>query len=370
MEEFKKKAPSIYQLSLRAFTPEGTLQAAAGLLPHLAELGTKYVELLPVVQADEGEDRKSWSKRQIASETDNPKNNYRIKDYFAIDEEYGTDEDLKDFVTIAHSLQMGVMLDLVYFHCGPNAVFLKDHPDFVKQNSDGSFLTGEWNFPILNFDNPELREYLWSNMLYFVEKFDIDGYRCDVGDRVPLDFWREGVERIKRIKPDFFMLNEGGDPEYLSVFDANYWLHIPSSETPAGVEYVIEGKNSADKFCEYWEKCRRVLSTQGRMSFMIENHDIASDTGAERREKKFGTAVMEAFLALGFTLDGIPFVFNGCEVADDLEHNMFANRFHGRETGINWANLLREKGKRRLKLMQTLYTVSYTHLTLPTTSRV
>lgn len=89
---------SIYQISLRTFTPEGTLKAAEKMLPFVASLGPEYIQLLPVAQADDGEDQVFWSKRQIASETGNPKNNYRMKDYFAIDSEYGNENDLRDFV--------------------------------------------------------------------------------------------------------------------------------------------------------------------------------------------------------------------------------------------------------------------------------
>lgn len=342
---------SIYQISLRAFTPEGTLKAAEKLLPFVASLGPKYVQLLPVVQADDGEDQAYWSKRQMASGTGNPKNNYRMKDYFAIDEEYGTQEDLRDFVLTAHRLGLGVLLDLVYFHCGPNAVFLEEHPDFVKRNDDGTPYTGEWNFPVLNYESQELREYLWKNMEYFVEKFDIDGYRCDVGFMIPLDFWAEGIKRIRAIKPDLYMVNEGYNSDYLRVFDVNYFYDGCFDAVP-----VAQGKMSARQFCEKWEACRQTLPEGGgRMLHFIDNHDVASDSGQERHEKTIGTAGVDALLVLDFLLDGVPFVFNGYEVADDLKHNMFSNRFYGKDAAVNWANVLCEKGRKRIRLLQKLY---------------
>lgn len=344
---------SIYQISLRAFTPEGTLKAAEKILPFVAGLGPKYVQLLPVVQADDGMDKAFWSKRQMASGTGNPKNNYRMKDYFAIDEEYGCEEDLRDFVKKAHRLGLKVLLDLVYFHCGPNAVFLKEHPDFVKRNDDGTPYTGEWNFPVLNYECQELREYLWKNMEYFVEKFDVDGYRCDVGSMIPLDFWAEGIRRIRAIKSDVYMVNEGDKPEYLTVFDANYFYDGCFDAVP-----VAQGKMTAAQFCEKWEACRQKISNApGRMLHFIDNHDVASDSGEERHEKTIGTAGVDALLVLDFLLDGVPFVFNGYEVADDLKHNMFSNRFYGKDPVINWANALCEKGMERSTLLRELYRI-------------
>ena len=160
----------IYQIFLRAMTKEGTLRAAEAHLEEIAALGTDVVYLCPVVQADDDENLEYWSERQKKAGFNSPLNPYRMKDYFAIDPEYGD--------------------DLVYFHCGPAAVFLKEHPDYIVRRADGSPDTGVWCFPKLNYDNPALCEYMYSNMTYFIEKFDVDGYRCDVGDLVPEFFWK------------------------------------------------------------------------------------------------------------------------------------------------------------------------------------
>lgn len=59
------------------------------------------------------------------------------------------------------------------------------------------------------------------------------------------------------------------------------------------------------------------------MLHFTDNHDVASDNGEDRIEKVIGTAGVDALLILDFMLDGVPFVFNGYEVADELKHNMF-----------------------------------------------
>ena len=82
----------IYQVFLRAFTLEGTLKAAERLLPHLADLKVDIIYLCPVVEADDDANQELWSERQLMSKSGNPKNTYRMKDYYKIDEEYGTDD--------------------------------------------------------------------------------------------------------------------------------------------------------------------------------------------------------------------------------------------------------------------------------------
>lgn len=341
---------SIYQLSMRVFAPEGTLRAATKMLPFLAKLGPQYIQLTPVATADDDRELSGWSERQKRSMTGNPHNNYRIKDYFGIDPEYGTADDLHELIRTAHRLGLRVLLDLVYFHCGPNNVFLAEHPEFVKRNPDGTPFTGEWHFPVIDFDSPATREYLWENMVYFIQVYDVDGYRCDVGDYVPLDFWREGIRRCRALKPDVFMLNEGRNPDYLNVFDANYFYDGCFDTVP-----TAKGEMTAREFRDKWEACRGKLPEGGRMLHFIDNHDVCSDSGEDRHERVIGTRGVEACLAVNFLLDGVPFVFNGYEVCDELKHSMFANRFYGRDATVNWANALTEKGERRFRLMQKLF---------------
>ena len=153
-----------------------------------------------------------------------------MKDFYHVDPEYGTDNDLKDFINEAHRLNLRVMLDMVYLHCGPTAVFIKDNPDFIKHDEEGKAINAAWSFPALNYENPELREYLWQNMEYWVKEFDVDGFRLDVSDRIPLDFWETARERLEKIRPDIGMLAEGQRrvEDQIKAFDVNYsfaWFH-------------------------------------------------------------------------------------------------------------------------------------------------
>jgi len=344
---FKKSV--VYQMFLRPFTPDGTLRSAERLLPFLADLGFDMIYLCPIFEADGDTDPAYWSDRQRMSGLDNPKNPYRMSDYFTIDSEYGTDDDLHSFITAAHALGLRVMLDLVYLHCGPKAVFLAEHPDFVKRDENG-IVYGKWRFPFLNFDSPELREYLWDNMIYYVEQFGVDGYRCDVGDRVPLDFWREGVRRIRERRPDFVMLNEGTNGEFLEdVFDANYCFKW--SRTVAD---VLRGALPASALRTTWEDTVSSLPAGGRSLRCLDNHDTASDSYDDRIERAAGSDGMEAALFLLYAIDGIPMIYNGNEICDTHRHSVFANRFFGAGLVIDWSRALTEEGMRRRIFIRTM----------------
>jgi glycosidase len=329
----------IYQIQPRTFTPEGTLKAAQARLPKLTELGVTVLYLCPVFVADDDMDQTFWSPRQKKSGMNNPRNPYRMKDFYHVDPEYGTDQDLKDFVAAAHALKLRVMLDMVYLHCGPKPVFLESHPDFLKRAEDGKAVNAAWAFPALNFANPELREYLWKNMEMWIRDFDVDGFRCDVADRVPLDFWEAGRERIEKIKPDVGMLAEGTrKADQLKAFDLDY-----------GWGKAFAEFSDAAAVRKLWESLRNERPIGGaKFARFIDNHDIANDDYDNRLEKRWGAARVEAALTAIFALDGVPFLYNGQEVADTARHSIFG------KTPIDWANGETAAGKARFAFVQKL----------------
>ncbi len=352
-----KKSPDflsrsvIYQMFLRSFNQQGTLSSAMEQLPFLADLGIDIVYLCPIFLQDDDERVEFWSKRQIASELNNPQNPYRIKDYNAIDPEYGTDDDLKKFVVQAHKLGMRVMLDLVYYHCGPTAVFIEEHPDYVKRDEAGNVL-GNWNFPELNFESDGLREYLWKNMEYLMTEFDVDGYRCDVGSRVPLSFWEEGRRRIEAIKPDCIMLCEADSnaDDQLAAFDMNYGFHWGP-----GLIALFKGEKTVEDFVrDDWQNVYDFFPEGSRLIRYIDNHDIANDCGKKRHEKTFGEGGVEAATFADFMIDGIPFLYNGEEIADTSVHSIYGNRFYGHSMHVDWSNLLTAAGRDRLEFIRSV----------------
>ena len=97
-----------YQLVVRNFSEEGTLKGAEKGLKRLKDLGVGVIYLIPVCESDTDMDRKGWSPKQIRAGFNDPRNPYRISDYLHVDPEYGTDQDLKDFINTAHKLGMSV----------------------------------------------------------------------------------------------------------------------------------------------------------------------------------------------------------------------------------------------------------------------
>ena len=312
----------IYQINLRVFTKEGTFAAAEKFLPEVAATGADWVYLCPFVEADCDMDKSHWSTRQRRSNCENPRNPYRISDYFKIDSEYGDDESFSSFVNTAHKLNLKVMTDLVYMHAGPT--FGRIHPDFVKKNADGTMKLNSYHFCEIDFESAELREHLWSNMEYFVREFDVDGFRCDVGGWVPLDFWVEGRRRCEAIKTPFMMLNENEiqnrPADQDKAFDINYCQWWTSYSFPD----IFRSGMPAIALEMAW-KTANDARPGAVLMLGLEHHDTANDMYYSRVEA-ISSAKCEAAYVLNYTVNGVPFLYNGCEHCDTSRHSIFGNK--------------------------------------------
>ena len=156
----KLKDQIFYEMHIGTFTREGTWRAAAEQLPELARIGITVIEMMPVAEFP---GRFGWG--------------YDGVDLFAPSHLYGTPDDLRAFVDRAHSLRLGVILDVVYNHFGPDGNYLAIFSDDYLLRGKGH----EWG-DIINFDGPNsgpVREFFITNGRYWIEEFHFDGFRFD-----------------------------------------------------------------------------------------------------------------------------------------------------------------------------------------------
>ena len=160
-------------------------------------------------------------------------------------------------------------------------------------------------------------------MIYYIGEMDVDGFRCDVGDGVPLDFWVEARRRMKAVKPDSVLINEGVNWNYLlKGFDSSYCF-----EWHDKLYGAFAGEASAAELRKFREKLEKEIPVGAKLIQDIDNHDTATDWPA-RTETVAGHDGMEQIEVINYLLDGIPMVYCGNELADSANHSMFANRFH------------------------------------------
>ncbi len=280
---------TVYEVWLKAFTKEGTLRAATARLHSIAELGASSIYLSPIA-------------KRSATPHASP---YNIADYNALDPEYGTEQDLRDFTAAAHQLHLKVFLDIVYYHAAPDSVMRSDPEAFVK-TADGKIARGFWPQPLPDYKNPRVRKYLIDSLVHWVRDFDVDGFRCDVGAGVPISFWEEARTALDRAKPNVILISESERPEdQLRAFDINYDFNYYLTL----LSVVRDGEPAID-IRRHWEEMNRTMPRGARLLRFDDNHDW------RRPVLEFGEKGSLVCSVLNFTLDGIPFLYNGQELGD------------------------------------------------------
>jgi maltooligosyltrehalose trehalohydrolase len=155
----------IYEFHVGTFTKEGTWASAARELPELADAGITLVEIMPIADFP---GRFNWG--------------YDGVDLFAPAHIYGRPDELRRFVDAAHAVGLGVILDVVYNHLGPDG-------NYLKQFAEGYFTTEhetDWGEAI-NFYGPDsgpVREYYIHNAGYWIDEFHLDGLRLDATQNI------------------------------------------------------------------------------------------------------------------------------------------------------------------------------------------
>jgi glycosidase len=288
----------IYEIYPRDFSEQGNFAGVTAQLDRLKELGVNILWLMPVHPI--GEEKK---KGPVGSP-------YAVRDYYAVNPDYGTPADLKRLIMEAHRRGMKVVIDIVANHTSWDSVLMKNPEYYVRDSAGKITYPHDWmDVAKLDYNNPQLRRYMTDMLKFWVRDFDLDGFRCDVAADVPTDFWEQARAELDKVKPDIFMLAEADKPELLlRAFDIDYSWPLHSALTD-----VLQGRKGATELRAAWEADEaRYPRGALRMRFS-DNHD-------ERRAiARFGEPGALAASALMFTLDGVPMLYNGMEVGDTTE---------------------------------------------------
>ena len=303
----------VYEIFVRQFSEAGTLKAVQEKLPDLKKMGIKTLWLMPIHPLGV-KDRKG----KLGSP-------YAIADYMAIDPALGTNDDFKALVTAVHRLEMRLILDLVVNHTANDHRWHHDHPDFYlyPEKNNKVRKVAEWSdITDLHYDNQHLRDEIAAVIRYWIEKFDIDGYRCDVAGLVPVDFWETVFEEVQKHKADRFMLAEWQSSRlHQRAFHAYYdwvlyWL----------MRDIRKGKRRAADIPLWLAQRRQLFPEQAIALQFTENHDYPRTAGI------FGKKAFQPFAALTFLLPGLPLLYAGQEYGATKMPSLFEKDPLDRET--------------------------------------
>jgi glycosidase len=211
-----------------------------------------------------------------------------------------------------------VITDWVPNHSGIDNGWVERHPDFYAKDEKGNFISPfDWTDVYkLNYDNKEMRDSMIDAMKFWINNADLDGFRCDVAEPVPTDFWKTCIGELKKMK-DVFMLAEGNTSWlHESGFDATYnWNAMGYTRD------LYEGKMSASAFIDSLNaNYTRYPKDAMRMNFTT-NHDENSWNGTEF--EKYGDAY-KMFSIFSMTYNQtIPLVYSGQEIPNKKRLKFF-----------------------------------------------
>lgn len=300
---------NIYEVNLRQYSKEGTFREFEKSLPRLREMGVKILWFMPVTPIGIV-DRKETS-ADLGSY-------YAVRNYREINPEFGTMADWRELVAAAHRLGFKVITDWVANHTSPDNPWMKDHPAFYERDKNGKVVSPfDWtDTRKLDFSNRELRDSMTSVMKWWITQTGIDGFRCDVADGPPADYWKECIASLKKVK-DVFMLAESENPQlHYAGFDETYTWSVMSA-----MEDVYKGKKTLKNFDSLLNHEMAVFPKNALRMFFTTNHDENSWNGTEF--EKYGAAYKAFALFTQTMYQSVPLIYSGQEVPNKRRLKFF-----------------------------------------------
>ncbi len=327
----------IYEVYLRSFSPEGTFAGLEKGIPALRNLGVTVVWLMPIHPVG------------VKNRKGTLGSPYAVKDYYAVNPEFGTMQDFKRLLGTVHRNGMKLIIDLVANHTSWDSKLIQEHPEWFRKDRQGNIVSpnsGWADVAGLDYSNAGLRTYMLDMMRWWVKDVGIDGFRCDVAELVPTDFWEEARRRLNRIKP-VMMLSEGTIPEHhMKAFDLTYSWNVYDALDP-----LVKGARPVTLIDELLRSESLQFPVGALRLRFNTNHDKnAWDAPAVT---KFGPDGLKLTAVLVNTLPGVPLIYNGEEIANDRKLSLFE------KVGIDWS-----KSSDMRKLYTALFALRREHKAL------
>lgn len=288
----------------------GDLAGIIEKMDYLKELGINALYLTPVF-------------RSISN------HKYDIIDYFMVDPQFGTKEELRQLVKLAHENGIRVVLDAVFNHCSMEMQQFQDVLEKGRESRfydwfiiDGDFPEPEkMNYecfaacnymPKLNTANEEVQDFLLEIAIYWIREADIDGWRLDVSDEVSHGFWRRFRKAVKKEKPDSVIIGENWHDAYAYLMGDQYDSIMNYAFTKACLDYFAKGvfsaKDMADKLNS--NLMRNTEQVNRMMLNLLDSHDTHRFFTEVNKDKD----KMLAAIALEMVFEGAPCLYYGTEL--------------------------------------------------------
>ena len=293
----KRQDATIYQVNIRAFSPAGNFAGVTARLDSIKALGVNVIYLMPIYPIGSVESVNSP---------------YCVKDYKAVNPEFGTLSDLRALVDGAHSRDMSVMLDWVANHTSWDNYWITAHKSWYAQDASGNIVSppGFADVAQLNFDNNDMRLAMIADMKYWVFAANIDGFRCDFADNPPVSFWQQAIDTLRNISThSLLLLAEGSrSANFTAGFDYNFGFAF------YGNLKNIYNHNTSVQSIDNLNTTEYAGATNGQQVVRyITNHDVNSSDGTPLSLFGGKSGSLAAFVVVAY-MKSVPLIYDGQEV--------------------------------------------------------
>ncbi|MCX6304076.1 MAG: alpha-amylase family glycosyl hydrolase [Bacteroidetes bacterium] len=289
----------IYQVNMRAFSQQANFQGVIARLDSIKALGVNVIYLMPIYPVGK------------VKSVNSP---YCVKNYTAVNTEFGTLADLRSLVDGAHSRNMCVILDWVANHTSWDNGWITSHKNWYMQDGSGNVVSPPgmgWNdVAQLEFTNPAMRLQMIWDMKYWVFAANVDGFRCDYADGPPLDFWTQAIDTLRHISTHKLLILAEGKrtANFLAGFDYIFGFSY------YGLLKTIYSSNVSVMQINNMNNTEYTNATNGQQVVRYTtNHDVNGSDGTPLDLFGGRKGSMAAFVVTA-CMKGVPMVYNGQEV--------------------------------------------------------
>jgi len=211
-----------------------------------------------------------------------------------------------------------VITDWVANHSAVDNHWMKVHPVFYVHDASGNTVSPyDWtDVKKLDYSNHELRDSMTDAMMFWVNESDIDGFRCDVAEDVPVDFWKDCITKLRK-KKNVFMLAEGEKANlHEAGFDATYAWDMMRE-----MGFLYAGTHTLDQFDSALNTTMHKFPASAQRMYFTTNHDENSWNGTEF--EKYGDAY-KTFAVFSQTIyQTVPLIYSGQEIPNKKRLKFF-----------------------------------------------
>jgi len=304
----------MYEVNIRAFGHSSNLAAVTARMDSIKALSVNVIWLMPIFPIGQ--------KNSVNSP-------YCIKNYKEVNPEFGTLQDLRTLVDVAHSKNIAVVLDWVANHTSWDNTWISNKAWYTQDGSGNIVSPAGTNWADvadLNYDNQEMRLAMIDAMKYWMYEANVDGFRCDAADYVPFSFWKQAIDSLKNIpNRKVIMLAEGSRTDHFTAgFQMNYAWDFYEA-----LKGVFVGSTLSSLFNTHLIEINNVSNNGQKLRFTT-NHDESAWDATPMvlfNGKKGALAASVAAIYLG----GVPLIYSSQEVGYYNKLPFFSN------TTIDWS---------------------------------